>query len=70
MLAKVVHRLLSRRGDWPTVARESGVPYTTLTHIAQGHSRDPRISTVQALHDYFEEHPAPTDSREPAGATH
>ncbi|NIF80155.1 hypothetical protein F3J20_22635 [Paraburkholderia sp. Cy-641] len=58
MLAAVVRRLRESKGKWREISRESGVPYATLTHLAQGHSADPRISTLQPLHDYFEAQPA------------
>lgn len=52
----LVKRCLSReKGTWPTVAAGSGVPYGTVTKIALGHVQDPRISTVQALYDYFDD---------------
>jgi predicted transcriptional regulator len=54
MLATVMHDLRAAKGEWPAVSRNSGVPYTTVAHIAQGRIADPRISTVQALYDYFE----------------
>ncbi len=69
MLDTVVRRLKSSKGRWRAISRDSGVPYATLTHIAQGHSADPRISTVQALYDYFESHPDVSDSGA-AGTTH
>jgi len=43
-----------------TVAAGSGVPYSTLTKIAQGSVKDPSVHTVQRLADYFAKHsPAP-----------
>ena len=40
------------KGRWASVAEQSGVPYHTLTKIAQG-KVDPRVSTVQRLVDHF-----------------
>ncbi len=37
----------------PDVARDSGVPESTLKKIRSGEVKDPRISTVQALYAYF-----------------
>lgn len=36
-----------------TVARESGVPFSTVCKIAQGSVTDPSVHTVQKLYDYF-----------------
>lgn len=35
------------------VARESGVPFSTVSKIAQGSVKDPGVHTVQRLADYF-----------------
>ncbi|MEM5461602.1 hypothetical protein VSR69_43595 [Paraburkholderia phytofirmans] len=53
MLSTVLRRLDGMKGEWPDVAKESGVPYQTLTKIACRIVADPRISTVQTLFDYF-----------------
>ena len=36
-----------------TVARKSGVPFSTVCKIAQGSVTDPSVHTVQKLYDYF-----------------
>ena len=56
MLATVLRRLDQAKGAWPDIARESGVPYQTLTKIACRIVCDPRVSTVQTLFDYFAAH--------------
>jgi len=56
MLATVLRRLDQAKGAWPDIARESGVPYQTLTKIACRIVSDPRVSTVQTLFDYFAAH--------------
>lgn len=38
------------------IARESGVPFGTLSKIAQGLVKDPGVHTVQRLADYFAKH--------------
>ena len=35
------------------VARESGVPFSTVCKIAQGSVKQPSVHTVQRLADYF-----------------
>jgi len=53
MLNYVLAELEVYKGKWPTVAVGSGVPYKTLTKIAQRETLDPGVSNVQKLHDYF-----------------
>ncbi|ODP33091.1 hypothetical protein A9762_20830 [Pandoraea sp. ISTKB] len=57
MLVGVLRNLDKNKGYLPDVARGSGVPYQTVTKIACRLVRDPRISTIQALHDYFASRP-------------
>lgn len=54
ILDYVKRRLQESRGDWPQISIETGVPYFTITNVAQGKSEDPRISTIQKLFDYFQ----------------
>jgi hypothetical protein len=54
----VRRRLDETRGTWVAIAQDSGVPYHTLTKIAQGKT-EPRIGTVQLLLDYFKRVPDP-----------
>lgn len=50
----VKHKLERLRGQWPRVARESGVKYKTIKNIAQGEVTDPRASNLDRLHAYLE----------------
>jgi len=52
ILVAVRRQLGETKGKWSSVAEQSGVPYHTLTKIAQG-KVDPRLSTVQRLVDHF-----------------
>ncbi len=38
------------------IARESGVPFSTVCKIAQGSVTDPSVHTIQRLADYFAKH--------------
>lgn len=49
----VVQNLQKTKGEWPEVARLSGVPYRTLKKIGSGKTPYPRIDTVEALERYF-----------------
>lgn len=49
----VVAQLHKNKGKWRRIAQDAGVPYDTLTKIALSRVTDPRVSNVQALHDYF-----------------
>lgn len=53
ILTFVRRKLDESRGDWVEIATKSGVPYHTLTKIAQGATPNPRIETVQRLVDHF-----------------
>lgn len=57
LLRLVRRRLAACRGQWGAVAQVSGVPYHTITKLAQGAVSDPRVSTVQRLLDYFAQNP-------------
>lgn len=50
----VMARLREKRVPQRQVARESGVPFSTLTKIAQGQIKAPSVHHVQALYDYFQ----------------
>ena len=68
MLGTVLRRLNQEKGDWPRVADESAVPYQTITKIAGGFVRNPRVLTVQALFDYFASRPEQTTATDCAHA--
>lgn len=44
--------------DLPAVARESGVPESTIKKIRSGEVKDPRVKTVEALLRYFHDRDA------------
>jgi predicted transcriptional regulator len=41
------------------IAKGAGVPYHTLRKIASGETRDPRVSTIVALQQFFNGAPIP-----------
>jgi hypothetical protein len=49
----VMAQLRSKRVPQKTVSADSGVPFSTLTKIAQGLIKAPSVHHVQALYDYF-----------------
>ena len=49
----VMARLRAKRIPQRQVATESGVPFSTVSKIAQGSVKDPSVHTVQRLFDYF-----------------
>jgi hypothetical protein len=57
MLEYVLVQLWARKGHWTEVAEGSGVPLRTLEKIARKESPDPRVSSVQALYDWFRKQP-------------
>jgi predicted transcriptional regulator len=58
----VMASLRSKEVPQRQVAQESGVPYSTVTKIAQGAVSDPSVHTVQTLFDYFMSRATPTAS--------
>ncbi|RQR37838.1 helix-turn-helix transcriptional regulator [Burkholderia sp. Bp9142] len=57
MLDATLERLGREKGNLREIAKATGVPYSTLAKISSGAVTDPRVSTVQALHDYFDGRP-------------
>jgi hypothetical protein len=53
ILDYVLQKLEETRGDWPAIARESGVPYDTITKIAQRQIEDPKVGKLQRLANFF-----------------
>jgi transcriptional regulator with XRE-family HTH domain len=49
----VMAHLRARSIPQRRIARESGVPFSTVCKIAQGSVKEPSVHTVQRLHDYF-----------------
>lgn len=49
----VMAHLRAKRIPQRQIARESGVPFSTVCKIAQGCVTDPSVHTVQRLADYF-----------------
>lgn len=48
-IGNLVTRLAAHKGRWPRVAHASGVPISTVRKIAQGHTKNPRIETVDRV---------------------
>lgn len=68
-LASVLARLSAVRSpDLPRVAEGSGVPESTVRKLRYGEVKNPRVHTVQALHDYFEGAQGPTPAGSQQGA--
>lgn len=49
----VMEHLRSRRISREKIAKESGVPFSTLNKIAQGDIEAPSVHAIQKLYDYF-----------------
>lgn len=43
------------RKQWQEIAKETGVPYSTISKIAYRDTTNPSSNTVESLHSYFEE---------------
>jgi transcriptional regulator with XRE-family HTH domain len=64
MFDYVMAQLRAKRVPQRQVAVGSGVPFSTVTKIAQGQIKSPRVHQVQALHDYFKKVGADTTPTE------
>jgi transcriptional regulator with XRE-family HTH domain len=53
LFAYVLGRLGASKGKWRVVAKHSGVSYRTVEKIARGEIRDPGISHIEKLANYF-----------------
>jgi transcriptional regulator with XRE-family HTH domain len=51
----VLARLEGTKGQWPRVARESGVSRRTIEKIARKEVKDPGVSLIEKLAAYFRE---------------
>lgn len=49
LLDYVVQQLQSRKRGWPTIARDTGIPYSTVGKIARGEIRDPGVRAIETL---------------------
>lgn len=49
----VIDRLLESRGHWRRIAKEIGLPYSTLGNIANKTVKDPGIKSIEPLALYF-----------------
>ncbi len=45
--------LEQRKGDWQTVAKESGVSYSWISKFMNGHIDNPGFTTLKELHAYL-----------------
>lgn len=54
ILSTVVFNLRSVKwGQLPQLAHITGVPESTIKKIRSGEVKNPRINTIEALHNYF-----------------
>lgn len=52
-LAFIITELEKRKGQWPALAKESGVSKRTFEKIVSGDTRNPRLETVEKLAAHF-----------------
>lgn len=45
--------LEQRRGDWQTIAKESGVSYSWISKFVNGHIPNPGFGTLKELYGYL-----------------
>ena len=53
----VLDQLERRKGSWLEISEHADVPYFTISKIASRTTKDPKISTIQKLANYFTQNP-------------
>lgn len=53
MYIEVMRSLSDARGNWPGVARASGVPYTYIKQLMSGRIKNPGVQQMELLYTYF-----------------
>ncbi|MFA6203766.1 MAG: hypothetical protein WC710_11340 [Gallionella sp.] len=53
LYTEVMAKLRDKRIPQRRIASGSGVPFSTLTKIAQGRIKAPSVHHIQAIYDYF-----------------
>ena len=53
----VLTQLSASKGNWPAVARATGVSYRTLKKIATREIENPRVANLELLANYFKKTP-------------
>lgn len=53
MLERVIRGLQSRKGQWRSIAEASGVSYSWLAKVAQGHIKNPSIRQLESVDSYL-----------------
>jgi hypothetical protein len=51
--ARIIRELTAHRHDWPRISKKSGVTERTIENIVSVTVRDPRVSNIQKLLNYF-----------------
>ena len=59
----VLDQLQATKGDWPSVAEETGISLRTIEKIARREVEDPGVSRIEILARYFRDRAVPRDSR-------
>ncbi|MCL6598959.1 MAG: helix-turn-helix domain-containing protein [Alicyclobacillus macrosporangiidus] len=55
MIGRRIEKLMEQRGITRyRLSKDTGIPYTTLTQIITGRTKDPQVSALQAIADYFQ----------------
>jgi transcriptional regulator with XRE-family HTH domain len=70
LLESTKARLVAHKSRYAEIARATGVSYSTLTKLAQGHSGNPTIanlqSVIEALDEFEKQNPADPPAEPPA----
>lgn len=65
----VLQCLQQTKGNWPSVAEETGMSLRTIEKIARREVKDPGVSHVEKLASYFRGRVRCTDAKKPSART-
>jgi hypothetical protein len=57
LVTTIRSELVARKGEWPTVCRQTNLSYWWLTKFAQGRIENPGIRKLETLQAHFDAHP-------------
>ncbi len=49
----VLRQLQERKGNWPQIEKDTGMPYSWLSKLARGLIDDPGVKKIEKLARYF-----------------
>jgi hypothetical protein len=57
LITTIRSELVARKGEWPTVCRQTNLSYWWVTKFAQGRIENPGVRKLETLQAHFDAHP-------------